>query len=271
MIPKSCRAAQPAEVPVQENQMPTATQVAEWIVRYRSDDLGVPVDSMQLQKLIVYAQSFCLALTGEPLFADEVHAWRDGIVVKKVYHAYKPFGSQPIVAPELEPGEDGNEPRFTERVESFLKQVISFLGGYTAIRLSDAVHSEEPWRQARQGYKRRDLSDVWIKKDTLRAYYRSLVVDGEAALSRQEMLSTIPDPRWGQFYLAGICVRRMAAHPFYDRSLAESLAKPVPADDRLPPSAFEPIQEKEYLDLGDTSGLSPEEIARRAREAYRVA
>ncbi|HXY99211.1 MAG TPA: type II toxin-antitoxin system antitoxin SocA domain-containing protein [Stellaceae bacterium] len=248
--------------------MLTASCVAEWMVRYRSDDLGVPVDPMQLQKLLVYAQSFYLALYGEALFSDEVVAWRDGMVVERVWQSCKDFGNQPIVAPD---GQDADAALLGAEIEAFLIEVISFFGGYTAIKLSDAVHAEDPWRNARAGIPRRAPSNTRVGKETLRTYYRALIDDGEAALSRHELLATVPDPRWGYFYVAGICDRRMYSHPFFDRVLAQQLMRPIPREDELPASAYEPIAEGDYVELGDVSGLTSEEIVRRARDASRAA
>lgn len=36
--------------------------------------------------------------TGDPLFADDVYAWRYGPVLPAVYRAYSYFGADPIVA-----------------------------------------------------------------------------------------------------------------------------------------------------------------------------
>ncbi len=47
--------------------MHTATQIADWIVRFRAE-AAAPVDPMSLQKLLFYAKAFHLARHGEPLF-----------------------------------------------------------------------------------------------------------------------------------------------------------------------------------------------------------
>ena len=55
--------------------MLTATQIADWIVRFRAE-AAAPVDPMSLQKLLFYAQAFHLARHGEPLFLEKFKAWR---------------------------------------------------------------------------------------------------------------------------------------------------------------------------------------------------
>jgi uncharacterized phage-associated protein len=241
--------------------MPTATHVAEWIVRHSIEDVGAPVDPMSLEKLLYYAQSFYLALYRRLLFADEIRAWRLGPVVRTVYDQYAEFHSDPIILPE------GTWPELGEPIEEHLRQIVSFFGGYTALKLSDATHSEAPWLDARKGLGRRDKSDVIIPVQKIKQYYCQLLADGEEALSAQEMLGVVPEPHWGTFYLAGICVRHMTTHPFYDMNLAKLMQEPIPPSPELSDEFFAPIRDKSILDLGNVSALSVEEIEQRVSNA----
>src|SRR5260370_316231 len=78
--------------------MLTATQTADWIVRFRIE-AAAPVDPMSLQKLLFYAQAFRLARHGEPLFAEEFQAWRDGPVVPAVWRHFRE-NSTPFILPK---------------------------------------------------------------------------------------------------------------------------------------------------------------------------
>lgn len=237
--------------------MPTATQVAEWIVRHSAEDLGAPVDPMSLEKLLYYAQCFYLVLSRTPLFNDEIHAWRYGPVVRAVYNTYARFDDSPIVLT------DGDWPSLDAKTETHLEEVIGFFGGYTGLNLAYATHAEGPWKNARQGYSRRDSSDVLMPVDDMKSYYCGLVADGEDALSSHELLDVMSAPKWSACYLAGICSRRMVEHPLYDSGLAEKLAAPTPAAPELAPDFYEPVRKREYLELGDIWGLSSEEIMER--------
>jgi uncharacterized phage-associated protein len=235
----------------------TATQVAEWIVRHSAEDLDAPVDPMSLEKLLYYAQCFFLVTNRTPLFGDEVRAWRNGPIVRAVYNAYARFDANPIIL------RDGSWPSLEEKVESHLEEVVGFFGSYTGLKLASATHAEDPWKNARQGYRRIDPSDEPMPVEQLKAYYCTLVADGEDALSSHELLDVVPTPRWGTYYLAGICARRMLDHPLYDISLAKKLAEPVPPAPALAPDFYKPARKKEYIDPGDIWGLSSEQIAER--------
>jgi len=242
--------------------MATAIDVANWIIRYRAEDIGAPIDPMSLEKHVFYAQCFFLALNGEALFLEEVEAWRNGPVIPNVYHAYKGFGAQPII-----PTDDHEEPQLATNVESFLQELVSFFGRYTGIQLSNATHNEEPWCKARDGIGRRDPSTVQIPRETMRKYYLALIIDGEEALSRHEMLATVPEPRWAWLYASGICARMMVKHPLYSWALVKKLSEPVPAAPELPAEFYTPIRNREILNLGDISSLTTEEIAARVTDA----
>jgi hypothetical protein len=45
--------------------------------------------TMKLQKLVYYCQAWHLARYGEPLFPDEVQAWREGPVVPRLYAQHR--------------------------------------------------------------------------------------------------------------------------------------------------------------------------------------
>lgn len=202
-----------------ESLMSRALDVANWIVQYRAEEMAAPVDAMSLEKLTYYAHAFRLALYDKPLFPEEVRAWRHGPVVRVVYDHYS--GSLPIETPV------GPASSIDEETENFLVDVVQVFGGLTAFNLSDATHEEEPWRQARQGFGRRDNSDVLIPNAVMRDYYACLIESGEMALSRQELLGVLDEPRWGAMYMAGICINQMRRHPMYKPILAKKLNEPV--------------------------------------------
>lgn len=218
--------------------MTTALEIADWLVRYRAEDAGAPIDAMSLQKHLFYAQGFHLATAHEPLFPDEMQAWRNGPVVPAVYQRYKQFGAAPIEQPL-----GGTPTSLGSSTEEFLCSIVAFLAPYTAIALSDATHCEEPWLEARRGYRRWDPSNKPIPHKGLAEHFGRLIDDGENALSAHALLDGVPEPRWGSLYVAGICARLMTKHPFYRAGVAlwrEKLWQPPPGPADLPKELFQP-------------------------------
>jgi len=229
--------------------MHTATQIADWIVRFRAE-AAAPVDPMSLQKLLFYAQAFHLARHGEPLFQDGFEAWRDGPVVPDVWRRYKDHPTLAILPgmdePAL-PGMDELAPQLEPTLEESVTETVDFFSLANAFKLSKATHTEDPWTDARGDCAPHEKSEAPIPMEKIRTYYAGLLWDGEEALSRQEMLDEIPEPRVGSFYCAGICIRGMKRHPFYSSAWAKMLSRPVPPEPELPESLFAPIKRRDFV------------------------
>jgi uncharacterized phage-associated protein len=230
-----------------------ANDIASWFVRYSADELGAPVDPMSLEKLIYYAQAFHLVLEGEPLFPDEIQAWKWGPVIPGVYKQYASYGADPIILPL-----DGDAAALGKGTEKFLTEIVEFFCRHTAANLSRATHSEQPWIDAIGS------SDNAVSQSSLRQFYGSLIEDGECALSRLELLDSIPEPRWSSLYVAGICWRRMTRHPFYDGALARQLSSPSRVEDKLvlPEDFYAPVKGKDFIEF--TADEDPDDTIRRA-------
>jgi uncharacterized phage-associated protein len=215
----------------------SANDIASWFVRYAADDLGAPVDPMSLEKLIYYAQAFHLVLKNEPLFPDEIQAWQWGPVIPLVYKNYTDYGSKPILPVHQTIASLGKE------LDRFLAEIVGFFCRHTATNLSRATHLESPWADAR------DSSDNAISQLSLKLFYRSLIEDGEKALSRSELLDSAPEPRWSSFYVAGICWRRMNKHPFYDGVLSNQLSKPQEHRRTFPEGFYAPVKGRDFVEF----------------------
>lgn len=117
-----------------------------FIVRAYEDGIEAEMTNMKVQKLLYYAQSLHLALYDEPLFDEEIQAWRYGPVCPPAYRFYSKFEAEQLPIPTqdflLQIPEDKQE---------LLKETWEYFGGYHAYRLSGMTHLEFPWRKARRG------------------------------------------------------------------------------------------------------------------------
>jgi uncharacterized phage-associated protein len=224
--------------------MLTATQIADWIVRFREE--AAPVDPRSLQKLLFYSQAFHLARHGEPLFEDQFEAWIFGPVVDQVWRKYKE-NSEPLLFLEI----NSQVPSLDRDVEDSISDTVSFFSRWNSYVLSDATHNEDPWIEARRGLAPHERSSVQIPQEKIRVYYAGLLWDGEEALSRQELLDEIQEPQVGSFYQAGICIRAMKRHPLYDTALAKILLRPVPPEPRVSDDLLKPIRRREFVQAKD--------------------
>jgi len=151
--------------------MPTASEVAGYILSLMDDDAGDTISNLKLQKLLYYVQGFHLAAFDTPLFPDEIQAWMYGPVVPDVYHQYKAHGSLAIPRP----AEFNRQAlALTEETTALITDVLSVYGEYSAGRLMKFTHAEPPWQTAyRDGRGARSP----ITFESLRAYFKTQLDD----------------------------------------------------------------------------------------------
>jgi len=117
-----------------------------FIIRAYEDGIEAEMTNMKVQKLLYYAQSLHLALYNEPLFAEEIQAWRYGPVCPPAYRFYSDFEAKQLPIPPKELLSD-----FSSEKKELLEEIWEYFGGYHAYGLSDMTHGEFPWKKARKG------------------------------------------------------------------------------------------------------------------------
>ncbi|QSJ18417.1 DUF4065 domain-containing protein [Nostoc sp. UHCC 0702] len=117
-----------------------------FIARAYEDGIEAEMTNMKVQKLLYYAQSLHLAMYNEPLFEQEIQAWRYGPVCPPAYRFYSEFEAQQLPVPSQE-----SLLEIPDNQKQLLEEVWQYFGGYHAYRLSGMTHLEFPWKKARRG------------------------------------------------------------------------------------------------------------------------
>jgi len=117
-----------------------------FIIRAYEDGIEAEMTNMKVQKLLYYAQSLHLALYNEPLFAEEIQAWRYGPVCPPAYRFYSDFEAKQLPIPPKE-----SLLQLPREKKELLEEIWEYFGGYHAYKLSDMTHVEFPWKKARKG------------------------------------------------------------------------------------------------------------------------
>ncbi len=135
-------------------------EISKKILSKACPDCGDEISNLKLQKLLYYMQGFHLACFDTPLFDDEIEAWMYGPVVPAVYELYKENGSKGISCPE------GDVIALTsEEEEDIFNQVYDAYGQFSAFKLMEMTHIEEPWKSTQVG-----IGNV-ISKDKIKKYF----------------------------------------------------------------------------------------------------
>jgi uncharacterized phage-associated protein len=117
-----------------------------FISKAYEDGLEAEITNMKVQKLLYYSQCLHLALYDEPLFDEEIQAWRYGPVCPPAYRFYSEFEAKQLPIPGKE-----SLSQIPDEKKKVLEEVWEYFGGYHAYRLSDMTHGEFPWKKARKG------------------------------------------------------------------------------------------------------------------------
>lgn len=127
--------------------MKNVLDVANWFIFYNDlkrnmfDEDTDEITNLKLQKLLYYAQSAFLAIKGEPLFSNDIVAWKHGPVIEEVYKKFKSYGSSGIVEFDKK-----NLDTFDEETQDVLESVYNLFGQYSAWGLRNLTHEEMPWK-----------------------------------------------------------------------------------------------------------------------------
>ncbi|PIZ31031.1 MAG: hypothetical protein COY40_03140 [Alphaproteobacteria bacterium CG_4_10_14_0_8_um_filter_53_9] len=102
------------------------------------------ITNLKVQKLCYYAQGFHLALNdGEPLFDESLEAWKHGPVSRTLYASLADYGANPITA-LIASGDDID--KLSIETKSFLDDIYSEFGQFSAWALREMTHKEPPWQ-----------------------------------------------------------------------------------------------------------------------------
>lgn len=142
--------------------MPNVLDVAGCILQQRG-----AMTTWKLQKLVYYSQAWALVWDDDAIFPEEIEAWANGPVVRKLYNAHKgKFRVSKIAG--------GNADALTEDNRDTIDAVLGFYGDKSPQWLSDLTHMEDPWKKARHGIPDGERGNHVIPKQDLAEYYGSL-------------------------------------------------------------------------------------------------
>jgi len=145
-------------------KMASVFDVAAYILRKQGS-----MTAWKLQKLVYYAQAWSLVWDQRPLFDEEIEAWANGPVCRRLYSKHR---GQFIV--DMIEGDPSNlDAVATETIDS----VLGYYGDKHPQWLSDLTHLEAPWNEARGDLPPGAPSRRVISLDSMAAFYESLPAD----------------------------------------------------------------------------------------------
>ena len=138
------------------------------VAKYILDKYGA-MSAMKLQKLIFYSQAMSLVWDDVPLFENDFEAWAKGPVCRELFNAHK--GKFMLNDSEFLNPYNPNISRLNEEQKTTIDTVIHSLGDLPPYRLSDMVHQEKPWQDARGNCPIEAKCTNIISKNSMLEYY----------------------------------------------------------------------------------------------------
>lgn len=146
--------------------MEKVVDIAQYIYQEYKKISGTAIDEMKLHKLLYLVQRESLAVTGQPLFAEEFEGWKYGPVCREVRNCYT---------------EDGmfcdNIKEISIESAYIVNNIIQKYGAYESWKLSELSHRELSWQNARKGIpdgqngnRKLSLDDIRKDAEKIRPY-----------------------------------------------------------------------------------------------------
>ena len=126
---------------------------------------GRPVTPHLLNKLVVIAQGWMLAMHGRTLYRERIEAWEYGPIVPGVYRRFRRHGNDP-----MDTGGRRHDGRFDAERLALMEEVVEKYGVLTGLEAASLTSQEgTPWRRAREaGYR-------YVPTSMMMAHYRDLM------------------------------------------------------------------------------------------------
>jgi uncharacterized phage-associated protein len=147
-----------------------ATDIANWFIGKFAES-GDVVTHLKVQKLLYYSEAWHQVINSEELFEGQIQAWAHGPVVPEVFHEFKQYGWNPLPVPE-----ENQIPKFSEKIENVLNQVIDAYGELPAKTLETMTHKDTPWIRARGSLDSEERCEVSIPKEEIKSFFESKYV-----------------------------------------------------------------------------------------------
>ncbi len=136
--------------------MESVIKIASYIAdRYRMA-FGERIGEMKLHKLLYFVQRESIIQLGEPIFCEEIRAWKYGPVVPCVRSAYK--------YDQLHDLPSGTSIAKYQPILDFVMQEYAPSGVWTLVSIT---HGQKSWKRARVGYSEHESSDVPMKLEDI--------------------------------------------------------------------------------------------------------
>jgi uncharacterized phage-associated protein len=137
----------------------------------KTKNAGEGLSLLKLQKLLYYSQAWHLAFYNERLFLGKFQAWVHGPVSREIYDRFSNTKSLYSEVTVNDVPDDFDLNRVPEDKQNHIDDILEVYAKYRGSQLEELTHREEPWVEARKGYRSSERCEKEISENTMRRYY----------------------------------------------------------------------------------------------------
>ena len=151
----------------------TITQISDYVIfRIKSEEDG-DLSALKHQKLLYYIQAWHLAFYGKRAFEGTFQAWIHGPVNREIYELYR---DKKYLYSEMTLEDIINIDEITtinSELRIHIDTILDTYAKFSATQLELMTHDEDPWIEARKGYKSNQRCETIISDERMKEYYAS--------------------------------------------------------------------------------------------------
>lgn len=153
--------------------------VVDYII-IKSDEGGVGLNFLKLQKLLYYTQAWHLAFGKGPLFDGKFQAWIHGPVSRSVYDRFKDTHSLYDRVSAKDASKNPNIWALSEGARIHIDEILEAYASLSGTQLESMTHNEQPWIVAREGFRPSERCEREIDEDLMAHFYSDLLKASES-------------------------------------------------------------------------------------------
>lgn len=129
-----------------------------------------PMTLKKLQKLCYYAKAWSTVFFNDMRLNCSFQAWAHGAVNTDLARKFRGYEWYNIDSDALR----FRAKKLDEETKNLLESLWVTYGEYSGIQLENLIRSEQPWKNARKGYREHEPCDKIINEEDMRAYYTNM-------------------------------------------------------------------------------------------------
>lgn len=145
--------------------------VADYVILSLNSDERFSLINLKLQKIMYYIQAWSLGINGEPMMNAKFEAWVHGPVCIELYDRFKENKNLYSFIEKDDVLDSDSPSKIDFKDIEFIDYILENYAQYSGVQIEAMTHSEDPWINARKGFKPMERCHNEITEQAMKDYY----------------------------------------------------------------------------------------------------